>query len=97
MSSLAGEPLWVAVTFWLVAAIGTALVSAVIAAWPKGSDEESEREICERWRREGFGHCNDCSDKWCPCWDREQERRCLSLKLSDASHHPLPLLPRVPQ
>lgn len=42
-----------------------------------------KRARCDRWRAEGFGHCEDCSSDWCPCWKYEQDRRSLALKGED--------------
>jgi hypothetical protein len=31
--------------------------------------------INDWYRKQGTGMCSDCTPSWCPCWDKEQERR----------------------
>jgi hypothetical protein len=37
----------------------------------------------DRHRHYGTGTCNDCTPHWCPCWDKEQERRRAKLPIED--------------
>jgi hypothetical protein len=35
-------------------------------------------------RASGIGGCSDCNADWCPCWEKEQERRHASQRCREA-------------